>query len=147
MGGRKKKLARQSSTSPEKPHESIVIFVEASIGSKKLCDRLREVGATVKILTDHFKEDEKDEVWLRHAGANGWAVLMKDEAIRKRAVELDALIQGKVAAFAFASGSLSGDIMADALAKAFDKIKQFVRTRIQQRSATGDKLKNMAFGV
>lgn len=127
MGGRKKKLTQQSSTSPNKPHDSTVFFVEASLGSAKVCDRLRNAGATVEIHIAHFKEDEDDPVWLRDVGTRGWVVLMKDERVRHRAVELEALIQGKVAAFVFANGQRSGEAMADAFAKAFHRMKRLVR--------------------
>jgi hypothetical protein len=127
MGGRKKKLRQQSSTSPNKPHDSTVFFVEASLGSTKVCDQLRTVGANVEKHTDHFKEDERDSVWLRDVGTRGWVVLMKDERVRHRAVELEALIQGEVAVFVLANGQRSGDEMAQAFAKAFDRMKRFVR--------------------
>lgn len=34
-----------------------------------------------------------DERWLRDAGAKGWVVLMKDDAIRRRPAERDALVE------------------------------------------------------
>jgi hypothetical protein len=34
-----------------------------------------------------------DEVWLRDAGANGWIVLTKDDAIRRRPAEREALTE------------------------------------------------------
>ena len=127
MGGRKQKSKRQSSTNPNEPHESSIFFVELSLGSTKVCDQLREAGANVEIHIDHFKEDEDDPVWLTEVGVRGWSVLMKDERIRYRAVELEALIQGKIPAFVFANGNQSGKVMADAFAKAFPKMINYVR--------------------
>jgi len=126
MGGRERRLKKLSATNPDKPHESSIFFVELSLGSTKVCDRLREAGAKIEIHKDHFKEDEDDQVWLREVGVRGWACLMKDERIRYRAVELEALIQGKIPAFVFANGNLSAQTMAEAFAKALPKMKRYV---------------------
>lgn len=51
----------------------------------------------------------KDETWLRDAGRHGWIVLMKDDAIRRRPAERDALIEGGVRAFCLTNAQLRGD--------------------------------------
>lgn len=51
--------------------------------------------------------------WLREAGRRGWAVLMKDERIRYRSVERDALAAGAVQAFCLANGNLRAETMAE----------------------------------
>jgi hypothetical protein len=40
-----------------------------------------------------------DTEWLRDAGENGWVVLMKDDKIRYRPAELEALTASGVRAF------------------------------------------------
>lgn len=40
-----------------------------------------------------------DEVWLRDAGENDWIVLTKDDAIRRRPAERDALTEAAVRVF------------------------------------------------
>lgn len=40
-----------------------------------------------------------DEIWLRDAGENNWIVLTKDDAIRRRPAERDALIEATVRVF------------------------------------------------
>jgi PIN like domain len=47
-----------------------------------------------------------DERWLADAGANDWVVLMKDEAIRRRPAERDALIAAQVRAFCLTNANL-----------------------------------------
>jgi hypothetical protein len=53
-----------------------------------------------------------DETWLRDVGERGWVVLMKDDAIRRRPLERDALIAGGVRAFCLANAQLRGEEMA-----------------------------------
>jgi hypothetical protein len=49
-----------------------------------------------------------DEVWLRDAGENSWIVLTKDDAIRRRPAERDALTEAGRRAFCLTSGQLRG---------------------------------------
>lgn len=49
-----------------------------------------------------------DEVWLRDAGENDWIVLTKDDAIRRRPAERDALTAAAVRAFCLTAGHLRG---------------------------------------
>jgi hypothetical protein len=47
-----------------------------------------------------------DEHWLRDAGAKGWVVLMKDDAIRRRPAERYALVRAGVRAFCLTNAQL-----------------------------------------
>ena len=47
-----------------------------------------------------------DERWLRDAGVEGWIVLMKDDAIRRRPAERDALTDAGVRAFCLTNAQL-----------------------------------------
>jgi hypothetical protein len=60
-----------------------------------------------------------DERWLRDAGANGWIVLMKDDAIRRRPAERDALIEAEVRAFCLTNAQL----------RAVEQTERFVSNR------------------
>lgn len=48
----------------------------------------------------------EDERWLDDAGARDWVVLMKDDAIRRRPAERDALSEAKVRAFCLTNAQL-----------------------------------------
>ncbi len=50
-----------------------------------------------------------DETWLRDAGRNDWIVLTKDDAIRRRPAELDALIEAAVRVFCLTTAQLRGN--------------------------------------
>lgn len=49
-----------------------------------------------------------DETWLRDAGKNDWVVLTKDDAIRRRPAERDALNDAAVRVFCLTTAKLRG---------------------------------------
>jgi hypothetical protein len=51
-------------------------------------------------------EHVADVDWLELAGTRGWVVLMKDEKIRYRSVERQALVAHRVRAFCLTRGNL-----------------------------------------
>lgn len=85
-------------------------FVDRSLGGRHLADALRRHGYTVHTLSSVYGEQAgqrvEDERWLRDAGANNWVVLMKDDAIRRRPAERDALIDAGVRAFCLTNAQL-----------------------------------------
>ncbi len=90
---------------------------------------MRRVGAVVEHHDSHFALDEKDEVWLRKVGKNGWIVITKDKMIRRRRIEFDAIISAKVKAFILTSGNLRGDeieaVITNNLGKIFKIAEEF----------------------
>jgi len=65
-----------------------------------------------------------DETWLPIVGSNGWVLLTTDKRIRYNLLEKRALEQHAVREFVFASGNLSGEDMAAALALALPKMRR-----------------------
>jgi hypothetical protein len=92
----------------EKPVE---FFVDRSLG-KSIVEGLREAGLTVHSMADIYGEKRAqllaDEVWLRDAGKNDWIVLTKDDAIRRRPAERDALTKAAVRVFCLTNRNLRG---------------------------------------
>lgn len=86
-------------------------FVDRSLG-KSIVEGLRDAGLTVHSMADIYGEKRAqllaDEVWLRDAGENDWIVLTKDDAIRRRPAERDALTQAAVRVFCLTNRSLRG---------------------------------------
>jgi len=103
-----------------------IFFIDRCLG-KKLADSLRNVGATVEIHDDHFKQDMKDEDWLREVGERNWVVLTKDKKIASRRLELLAVAQGDVRLFAFVDGDVSGVVVAQAFVNALENMQRFIR--------------------
>ena len=97
-------MTRHKEQSPE-------IFVDRSLG-KSIVEGLRTVGLTVHSMADVYGEKRAqllaDEVWLRDAGKNDWIVLTKDDAIRRRPAERDALIEAAVRVFCLTNRNMRG---------------------------------------
>jgi aryl-alcohol dehydrogenase-like predicted oxidoreductase len=108
-------MAREPEQQPE-------FFVDRSLG-KSIVEALRDVGLTVHSMADVYGEKRAqrlaDEVWLRDAGKNDWIVLTKDDAIRRRPAERDALTEAEVRAFCLTSAQLRGA----------EQIERFVNNR------------------
>jgi hypothetical protein len=97
-------VARRTEQWPE-------FFVDRSLG-KSIVEGLRAAGLTVRSMTDVYGEERAqrlpDEVWLRDAGEKGWVVLTKDDAIRRRPAERDAMITVAVRVFCLTTAQLRG---------------------------------------
>jgi predicted nuclease of predicted toxin-antitoxin system len=78
---------------------------------------LRAAGARVEPHADHFKDDERDEVWLTEVGRRGWVVLTKDKNIRTRVIERDALLAANVRTFIVTAGNVTGPELAELLVR------------------------------
>lgn len=78
-------------------------FIDRSLGRRHLPEALRSFGLVVHTMASVYGEEVAqrlaDDRWLRDAGAKGWIVLMKDDAIRRRPAERDALVEAGVRAF------------------------------------------------
>jgi hypothetical protein len=92
---------------PEQPPE---FFIDRSLGRRHLAQALRASGLVIHTMASVYGEEAAqqmpDEQWLRDVGASNWVVLMKDDAIRRRPAERDALIEAGVRAFCLTNAQL-----------------------------------------
>ncbi len=92
------------------------LFLDRSLGRHQVPDLLRASGLRLRTLSEVYgtpaDETVADVDWLEIAGASGWAVLMKDQRIRYRPVERQALIAHSVRAFCLTGGNLRAAGMA-----------------------------------
>ena len=93
------------------PQDEPEFFIDRSLG-KSIADGLRAVGLIVHTMASIYGEEKAqqlaDEVWLRDAGKKGWIVLTKDDAIRRRPAEREALIDAGVRVFCLTTAQLRG---------------------------------------
>lgn len=91
-------------------------FIDRSLGRHVVANALRDAGATVHVMADVYGERVgqglADTTWLADAGRNDWIVLMKDDKIRFRPAELEALTLAGVRAFCLTNANLRGQEMA-----------------------------------
>jgi len=91
---------------------------------KKIAGPLIKAGAIVHLHDDHFDQNVEDEEWLTEVGKRGWLVITKDQRIRRRPLERDALLRANLKVFCFMSGSISFPEMAKIFVKALPSIKR-----------------------
>lgn len=96
---------------PKEKGQDPEFLVDRSLG-KSIVEGLRAAGLTVHSMADVYGEKRAqhlaDEVWLRDAGENDWIVLTKDDAIRRRPAERDALTEASVRVFCLTNRNLRG---------------------------------------
>jgi PIN like domain len=105
--------------------QSVEFFIDRSLG-KSIAHGLRRVGLTVHTMASVYGERRAqrlaDEVWLRDVGARGWVVLTKDDAIRRRPAERDALIDAGVRVFCLTTAQLRGEEQVERFAENRNRI-------------------------
>jgi PIN like domain len=91
-------------------------LVDRSLGRLAVPEALRALGLTVHTLADVYGEEAAQETedveWIRLAAQRGWVVLCKDDRIRRRPAERDALMEGNVRAFCLTNANLGFDAQA-----------------------------------
>ena len=115
-----------ASLSSKQP-ERLVLFLDRSLGKKKVADALRKAGALIEIHDDHFPPDAKDEHWLREVGLRKWIVLTKDQRIRYRTAECSVVLEYGVQAFVLTGKDLTGSEMGAIFTSALPKIYRLSR--------------------
>jgi hypothetical protein len=101
-------------------------FLDRSLGRRQVPDLLRAAGLRLRTLSEVYgipaDEDVADVDWLELAGTRRWVVLMKDERIRYRPGERQALVSHKVMAFCLTSGNLRAHQMAELFLASVEEI-------------------------
>ena len=100
------------------PHGLTRFFFDRNLGHR-VPEALRADGWLVEVHDDHFREDTPDTVILGEIARRGWVLVTQDRRIRKRASELEALLEHDVRAFFIAStANLSAAQTIDVLRRA-----------------------------
>jgi hypothetical protein len=107
-------------------------FIDRSLGRHIVTGALREAGATVHSMAEVYGERVgqglADTEWLNDAGRLGWVVLMKDDKIRYRPAELQALTAAGVRAFCLTNANLGGQAMAERFVAQLSRISEIAET-------------------
>lgn len=105
-------------------------FVDRSLGRYTVPEAIRGAGFVVHTLASVYGEEAAQQLpdieWLARAGRHGWVVLLKDDRVRRRPAEIEALAAAEVRAFCLTNANLRGTEQA---ARFVDNIH-----RIAQRS-------------
>jgi predicted nuclease of predicted toxin-antitoxin system len=123
-----KKRSVANSASP-KPLEELTFFLDRQLGRHKIAGILRDAGLRVIVHDDCFAQNATDPEWLATAGKNNWVVVTRDERIRYRAAEKQAIRRAKVRAFVLvAHGDLRAEALAEIFLKALPKVCEIAAT-------------------
>src|SRR2546428_12665117 len=89
---------------------------------------LRKAGLNIEIHDDHFLQGALDPEWLRAVGERNWIVVTRDERIRYRVAEKQAMRRAKVRTFVLAAhGDLRAEMLAEIFLKALPKIRRTIK--------------------
>jgi hypothetical protein len=83
---------------------------------------MRESGANVRHAGEAFPFGAEDRVWLRACGERDWIVLTRDQRIRRRELEREAIRQSRAAVFALTAGETTAVETADVVARLLSKL-------------------------
>jgi hypothetical protein len=86
------------------PEPAPTFYVDESIFSKALVAKLAAAGIICDRVGLTVPFGAPDEVWLSHCGKHSYVALTRDQRIRYRALEKQALIDHGVACFTFIQG-------------------------------------------
>jgi len=126
----KKRCASSTATRPEPAvavTPPVTLFIDRDAWSRRLDELLRAEGIPFVAHRDVFAPDARDEDWIAEVGRRGWAIVTRDQNIRRRPNELAAVRQAAVHLFALTSGNLSATETATVVIQAWPAIQRVVR--------------------
>ena len=91
--------------------DPLVFFIDRCLGTGDVPAAVKGgllPNETIQLHDDLFDQDAEDVHWLTHVGKNRWVGLTKDDAIRRRPVEIGALLAANSAVFISATRTYKG---------------------------------------
>jgi PIN domain-containing protein len=92
------------------------VFVDRSLGRIQVPRLLRAGGIELITLAEHYCQPRDEEIddptWIAEASARGWILFMKDQRIRRRPAERQAIIDTRARCFCLSDGNLGFTDMA-----------------------------------
>lgn len=106
------------------------LFLDRGLGRHVVAGALREAGLVVHVMEAVFGDDpkwRKDEVWIPEVAGRGWIILMKDDQVRMKPRERQALMSCGAKVFCITNANISGPDMAERFVKHQAKIVRLAR--------------------
>lgn len=102
------------------------MFLDRSLGRIKAPALLRQAGLAVVTLAEHYgmpaDEGIEDVTWLQDTARLGWIAFMKDERIRRRPAEKEAVRRNGARCFYFTRGDLRTEVYVERILANLDGI-------------------------
>jgi PIN like domain len=109
------------------------LFLDRSLGRKKVPELLRAEGIRLVTLAEHYgipnDETIADTEWLELCGQRGWLAVMKDDRIRYVGAERQALFDFGVMAAVITNANLPAGEMAARIVRALSDLAQICADR------------------
>jgi hypothetical protein len=125
MTPRRRKSTKRSAANsqPQRSSSDVTILVDECLGRYAVPEALKAAGAQVLLHSQMFPPGIEDEDWLRAlANRPDLSVISKDRQIRKRTLELDAVIAGRVRLFILTTAGMTSREQAEAFVRALRRI-------------------------
>jgi len=118
----KKPSASSSDSPPDTAAAAPFLFIDRCAWSRRLDDALKQAKIPFVAHRERFAPACPDTEWLTVAGREGWIVLTRDQAIRRKTNELQAFRDAKVIVFALASGNATAEDTASLVVELYPRI-------------------------
>jgi hypothetical protein len=109
------------------------LFLDRSLGRKKVPQLLRESGLRLVTLAEHYgvpaDEIVEDTDWLALCGERGWLAVMKDSRIQHVSAERRALVVNGVQAVVIPNANLSASDMAGRVIRSAPELAEICQAR------------------
>ena len=120
---RRRKLRKRSAA--KRPPKPLIFYVDECLGTH-VPAALIAAGLDVRPWYDHFP-GVPDVEWLPPIGARRWVLLTKDREIRRRPIEVQAILNARVRAFVLVATALRREEQATLILGAMKKIHRICK--------------------
>jgi hypothetical protein len=131
MGEAQKKSKKQSGGKPtvlQRLRESCVFYLDENLSG---CEPIQAAFAAAQIKYErhhsHLPPGVEDHVWLEFIGTRDWIALTKDKGRTHTPLEKYQIQVHKIRYFAFSSGTLNAQDMAEILTTNIERMIRFIR--------------------
>jgi PIN like domain len=125
---RRKSTKRSAASSKQRRSASVTILVDECLGRYAVPEALKAAGARVLLHSQLFPAGIDDEQWLRALAARrDISVISKDRQIRRRTLEHEAVIAGRVRLFSLTTAGMNSREQADIFVRALRRIERCSR--------------------
>ncbi len=114
--GMRKSKKRSGASSGQRPEPTL--FLDRNLGRHIVACRLRSDGMTVEVYDDHLPEEAPDEEWIELVGRMNWIAITRDNNVRYRTAELEAIRRHVARVIVIRMKNVTGSDIAALLAKA-----------------------------
>jgi hypothetical protein len=105
----------------------LVFFLDRCLEGNVIIQSLQSAGFELRLHGNMFPPDAPDVEWLPHVAANRWVLLTKDQGIRRRPIERQALLIPGARSFIITSGAMTGQEIAEMLIRHSHRIQRIAK--------------------